>query len=124
MKVKVGANFFYSDVLVDCAFNEAQAYYTETPIIIVEVLSKSTCQKDRTTKRFAYLNIPSLQEYVLIEQDFVDTEVVSRKNDWSSKHYFLGDEVTFESINLSLLVADIYYRVQNDNMLSFNTKNK
>ena len=120
MKVKANANFFYPDVIVDCEFDESQPYYTETPIIIIEVLSKSTCQKDRTIKRFAYLNIPSLQEYVLVEQDFVDIEVVSRKNDWSSKHYFLGDHVTFEPIGLSLSVAQIYHRVQNDDMLVFN----
>ena len=89
------------------------------------MLSKSTCQKDRTTKRFAYLNIPTLQEYVLIEQDFVDIEVIRRKDDWSSKHYFLGDQVTFDSIKLTLSVEDIYQRVNNDDITNFlDTKNQ
>jgi len=64
-------------------------------------------------------NIPSLQEYVLIEQDFVDVQVFRRNEGWIPSHYFLGDEVTFESIGLTLPVEDIYHRVQNDDMLEF-----
>lgn len=119
MKVKAGFNFFYPDVSVDCDFDESQPYYTESPIIIVEVLSKSTRRTDQTIKRRAYLNLPSLQEYVLIEQDFVDVEVVRKSEGWQSKHYYLGDEVVFESIELTLLVEDIYHRVQNEDMLDF-----
>ena len=78
MKVKVGLNFFYPDVSVDCGFDESKPYYTETPVIIVEVLSRSTRKTDQTIKRRAYLNLPSLQEYVLVEQDFVDIEKRSK----------------------------------------------
>jgi len=122
MKVKAGLNFFYPDVIVDCDFDESQPYFTEKPIIIVEVLSKSTRRVDQTIKRRAYLNLPSLQEYVLIEQDFVDVEVIRRSEGWQSKHYYLGDEVIFESIELTLAVEDIYHRVKNEDMLEFLAK--
>lgn len=56
MKVKVGSNFFYPDVIVDCNFNEVEPYYTDSPVIIIEVLSKSTRRTDETIKREAYLN--------------------------------------------------------------------
>ena len=52
-----------------------------------------------------YQTIPTLQEYVLIEQDFVDVEVCRRSEGWVSNHFFLGDEVTFESIGLCLQVV-------------------
>ena len=119
MKVKVDSNFFYPDVIVDCDFDETEPYYTESPLIIVEVLSKSTRRIDETIKRAEYLNIPSLQEYVLIEQDIVDIEVVRRSEGWQSKHYFLGDELRFESIDLTLSVEDIYLRVHNEDVLEF-----
>ncbi|WP_298609975.1 Uma2 family endonuclease [uncultured Thiothrix sp.] len=35
---------------------------------MVEVLSKATRQSDRQGKRLEYLQLPSLQEYMLIEQ--------------------------------------------------------
>ncbi len=119
MKLRINANFFYPDVMVDCHFDNSEPYFTETPIIIVEVLSKSTRKKDTTLKLLSYINIPSLQEYVLIEQDFVDVQVFRRSENWLVRHYFLGDEVTFESIGLTLPVEDIYHRVQNDDMLEF-----
>ena len=55
----------------------------------------------------------------MIEQDFVDVQVFRRSEGWLVKHYFLGDEVTLESIDLTLSVEDIYHRVQNDDMLEF-----
>ena len=119
MKVKVGSKFFYPDVMVDCQFDESQPFFTESPVIIIEVLSKSTRRIDETTKRFSYMNIPSLEEYVLIEQDIVDIEVIRRGEGWLSQHYYLGDEVRFTSINLTLTVAEIYHRVQNEEMLEF-----
>lgn len=119
MKVKANSNFFYPDVMVDCSFDETQPYYTETPVIIVEVLSKSTRRTDQTIKRINYLNIPSLQEYILIEQDFVEIEVVSRSKNWQSRYYFLGDEISIESIELKITVEDIYQRVHNEDVLDF-----
>lgn len=119
MKVKAGSNFFYPDVIVDCHFDESQPYYTESPVIIVEVLSKATRKTDETVKLLSYINIPSLQEYVLIEQDYVDIQVIRRSESWLPRHYFLGDEITFESIDLTLPVEEIYSRVQNDDMLEY-----
>ncbi len=74
---------------------------------------------DETIKRMSYQSIPSLQEYVLIEQDFVDIEIVRHAEGWQSKHYFLGDEITFESIDLNLSVEEIYQRVHNEDVLDF-----
>jgi Uma2 family endonuclease len=119
MKVKVGSNFFYPDVIVDCHFDESQPFYTESPVIIVEVLSKATRKTDETIKLLSYINLPSLQEYVLIEQDYVDVQVLRRNETWFPRHYFLGDEVMFEAINLTLPVEEIYDRVHNEDMIAF-----
>jgi len=119
IKLKVAERFFYPDFMVDCTFNEQKKYYTETPTLIVEVLSKSTRRLDETVKLMSYINMPSVQEYVLIEQDFVDIQVLRRNEGWLPKHYFLGDVVKFDSIDLSLAVEDIYMRVQNEDMLEY-----
>lgn len=119
LKIKAGQAFYYPDVTVVCEDDSDNEYYTESPVIIVEVLSKSTRRMDETTKKIAYQTIPTLKEYVLIEQDIVDVEVCRRSEGWVSKHYFLGDEVTFESVGLTLPVEDIYYRVDNDDVKSF-----
>ena len=50
---------------------------------------------------------------MLIEQDFADVEVVRKSNGWQPEHYFLGDDVHFASIDLTLSVEAIYRRVKN-----------
>jgi len=119
VKVKVGDDFFYPDAMVVCEDQTEQDYYTEMPTIIVEVLSKSTRRYDATIKRTAYQSIPTLQEYILIEQDFVDVEVSRKKDQWCSRHYLLGESLTLESIGLTIKVEDLYQRVQNDDMKEF-----
>ncbi|OQW69424.1 MAG: hypothetical protein BVN35_19495 [Proteobacteria bacterium ST_bin11] len=119
LKVKIGQYLFYPDTMVVCEDTSVHEYYAETPVLVVEVLSKSTRRRDETIKRRLYQTIPTLQEYVLIEQDIVDVEVCRRSEGWVSNHYFLGDEVPFDSVDLSLSVADIYARVDNDDMRTF-----
>ncbi|MEI7869134.1 MAG: Uma2 family endonuclease [Candidatus Methylumidiphilus sp.] len=116
MKVKVGTKYFHPDVTVACDDKTQAEYYTESPAILVEVLSKSTRRRDEKLKRMIYQTIPTLQEYVLIEQDFVDVEVCRRSEGWVSNHFFLGDEVTFESISLTVPVEEIYARVENEDV--------
>lgn len=123
MKVKVGSQYFYPDVLIDCSDMSGDSYFTESPVLIVEVLSKSTRQIDEKLKREVYLQIATLQEYILIEQDFVDVEVIRRSNGWRSEHYYLGEEMTLESIGLTISVEDIYHRVDNSDVKDWLERN-
>jgi Uma2 family endonuclease len=129
---KVNVNnrkFFYPDVVVICDKNDqsdknneslhGNDFFTQNPLLIVEVLSSSTQRTDRTRKRLAYQSLPSLQEYILIEQDFVDVEISRRSVNWDSHHYFLGDAVRFESLDFILPVTEIYCRVDNEELREF-----
>jgi Uma2 family endonuclease len=68
MKVKTSAgNFRYPDCMVVCGEdNNNDHYYKTNPVILVEVLSRSTRKTDKKDKLIEYINIPTLQEYVLI----------------------------------------------------------
>lgn len=113
VKVKVGQNkFFYPDVMVVCEDKADNAYYTEAPVLLVEVLSESTRKKDETVKRLAYQSLASLREYVLIEQDFISVEVCRRSSGWTSQRYLAGDTVYFESLDLKLAIEEIYRWVE------------
>lgn len=119
IKVRLGKDYVYPDVLVDCSKMSGDDYFSTAPVIIVEVLSRSTRKTDTTTKLIRYINLPSLQEYVLIEPDIVSVQVLRRNKNWLPEYYFLGDEVWFESIGLALAVEDIYDRVDNRDMNEF-----
>lgn len=122
IKLRIGKDYVYPDVLVDCSKMSGDDLFSTTPVIIVEVLSRSTRKTDTTTKLIRYINLPSLQEYVLIEPDIVSVQVLRRANHWLSEYYFLGDDVTFTSIGLTLKVEDIYDRVDNRDINEFREK--
>ncbi len=110
MKVKIDNKFYYPDVLVDCSkYINPKNVYTKEPVLIVEVLSNSTRTMDITTKFADYKTIPSLQEYVLIEQDSFNVQVYRRSEDWHSQTYLQGEAVYFESFDLALPMAEIYH---------------
>jgi len=136
MKVKVANDFFYPDVMVVCqqdiamdgVYAASQSgtgaandfdYYKQSPVIIVEILSKSTRKFDKNAKRLKYQNISTLEEYVLIDQSIAEIEVFKKKEHWQAFYYYLGDAITFESLGVTVLVEDIYYQVNNDDELAF-----
>jgi len=94
-------------------------YVREGPVLIVEVLSRSTRRFDKTEKRAEYLTLPSLQEYILIEQDFAEVEVQRRSNQWRSEYYYLGQDIHFESVDVTVSVEAIYQRVDNKDVEVF-----
>lgn len=74
LKVRVAAqsSYYYPDVVVTCAASDLADDHTEvleSPCLIVEVLSPSTAGIDRREKRFAYRQLDSLTDYLLVEQD-------------------------------------------------------
>ena len=66
--------------MVVCQEDNENEYYKNAPVIIAEVLSKSTLRFDQSDKRLRCQRIPSLEEYVLIEQDKGDIQVFSKKD--------------------------------------------
>lgn len=120
MMVKTTAGKYrYPDNMVVCNDIDYDKYYTESPVILVEVISHSTRKLDEQTKRLEYINMPSLKEYVLIEQDIVNIKVFRKTDHWQPTYYYLGEDVTFESISLTLPVAELYHRVDNEDMKTF-----
>ena len=62
--------------------------FAALPAEILEV-SKSTKKMDTTTKLIHYINLPTLKEYVLVEQDSVCVQVLRKRNYWQSEYFYL-----------------------------------
>jgi len=124
MKVRAdqGKKYFYPDVVVSCTKGEGDSHFEKSPRLIIEVLSNSTRKFDKTLKRLVYQNMPSLEEYVLIEQDRVEIEVFRQSQGWQSTYYYIDDKITFSSIDLTLAVLELYQRVENEDMHQFMAK--
>jgi len=66
------------DNLVICDAPENEAFLTKAPMLIFEVLSKSTASKDRTTKFHLYER-EGVQYYVIVDPDNADPDNSSAK---------------------------------------------
>lgn len=80
------------------------------PTIVVEVLSDSTADDDRTDKFEHYQRAPSLREYVLVWQDDRRIEVRSRAAEgWLVTTYGPGDTLELRP-GIRVTVDEIYAR--------------
>jgi len=79
------------------------------PTVIVEVLSDSTEDSDRTEKFAAYRRLKSLREYVLVSQRERRVEVYRRDGRrWHLDEYGPGERLALESLAIDLAIDDIY----------------
>jgi Uma2 family endonuclease len=78
-------------------------------IVVFEVLSPSTRDRDLRWKRAAYTELLSLTHYVVIAQDAVDVVVFARDVDFAERRLrSLQEAVGFPDLDVSLSLADIY----------------
>jgi Uma2 family endonuclease len=108
--------YTYPDLMIVCGervYSESDPNSLTNPQIIIEVLSPSTEQYDRTVKLRQYIQIPSLQEYLMISQTRTEITHLSRRDNFWGIEIFLelNETVSFSSINLTLALRDIYREV-------------
>ena len=104
--------FYYPDLLLSCDPEDRETYYCTSPCLLVEVLSESTARIDRREKLFAYQSIPSLQEYLLVDQSARSVEVHRREQGWRQ------EVVTEGSIRLACLDAELPLDVLHEDVLA------
>ena len=107
----------YPDVSVYCGDPELTDNNCTllNPVLIVEVLSKSTRDYDRGGKFANYRSIPTLQDYLLVDSGKVHIEHFQRQSDsqWLLNEYWQPeDRLTLSSIGLDVTVETIYQNTQ------------
>ena len=100
--------FYYPDLLVTCDPSDNEKYFKSQPVVLVEVLSPSTERVDRREKFLSYQRLPSLLEYILVDQEKMAVTIFRRETEWKSEHLSESDTLTMPSIDFSLAVANIY----------------
>jgi Uma2 family endonuclease len=81
LKVVTPIASHYPDVVVTCKPIQPTDDRIDEPVAIVEILSRTTADRDRGAKWVGYQDIPSLQHYVLIAQDQRRMDLLSRADD-------------------------------------------
>ena len=109
MKLRIGNDFYYPDVLVTCDRSDVEPLYVERPSLIVEVLLPSTVMRDTGEKLLAYQGIRSLQEYLLVEQDRREVRAYRRAGaSWDMTSVAGTETLRLVSVDVSVSLDEIY----------------
>ena len=104
--------FVYPDAAVVFGpphFFEKRKDIITNPLLVVEILSPGTQKKDRTSKFDLYRTLPSLEEYVLIDQDHPIISTFSLSQNWQETRVRGEDkQVSLTSVDVTLSLADVY----------------
>ncbi len=110
--------YTYPDIMViegDLALQPGRKDTVMNPLLIVEILSKSTQAYDRGDKFAAYRTIPGFREYVLVDQysQHIEHYVKTSAKKWNFQEYDETDIVVpLQLIDLEVTMAYIYDKVE------------
>lgn len=113
LKILAAGSARYPDAFVTCSPVKGKATYATDPVVVFEIISPSTSGVDRIIKNQEYRDTPSIQRYVILEQDRQAAMVFSRDHgDWAG-HVIAGDtELVMPEIGISVPLADLYIDVE------------
>jgi Uma2 family endonuclease len=110
--------YTYPDIMViqrPIALQEGRLDTVTNPVLIADVLSKATKGYDKDGKFAAYRSIPSVQEYLLIDQYTPQVEIYSKtaENKWIFSEYKnMDDRIVMSSIPFRVTLADLYENIE------------
>ncbi len=112
MKLKVWAQlqlFYYPDIMVVCDPTDDNAYFKTRPKVIIEVVSESTRNTDEREKLLTFMQLPSLEEYVLVEQDKMQVTIHRRSVEWVPEVLIGKDAMLhLQALDFSMPLSEIY----------------
>lgn len=99
---------YYPDVMVVCDPEDSNSHYKKSPKLLVEVMSRFN--PDHFEKLFIYKRLPSLEEYLVLDQDPDEPRawLSSRQTGWEMPEPVTDGELELASIGLKLSLADLY----------------
>lgn len=118
MYVKQNTLYTYPDLSIYCNDFETIDNEQDTainPVIIFEILSKSTRNYDQGQKFALYREIPTLKEYVLIDSENLKVIHHTKISDlsWNMTEFIsINDAIELKSIEIKMNLSDIYEDVK------------
>jgi len=105
--------FYYPDAMVICEPVSGDSLYTDSPTVILEVLSPSTRRDDEILKLRDYLTIPSLRSYILAEADSPLLTIHRRDGDGFRREMMAGLDAVLDlpEVGVGIPLAELYREV-------------
>ncbi len=114
MRVQAAASrYVYPDLSVvrgEAAYEDESELSLLNPVFVVEVTSSSSDRRDRVDKRDYYFAVPSIEAYLIIDQDRVHAELCTRAEErWLLQEYTsLDDVIALPALHCELPLAQVY----------------
>ena len=111
--VKEGNIYRYPDFVIAPVVDDSDSHLIKQPVLIIEVSSDNSDHTDRVTKRNEYLNLPTLQFYLIISQAEHLIDLYSRdERGWRFDSFSKENEVIeFLTLRAKHSLSDIYDEV-------------
>jgi Uma2 family endonuclease len=105
--------FYYPDGMVVCEPNGPNDTFQDNPVVIAEVVSEATRRIDEGEKRDAYLAIPTLMAYLVVETDRPRVVVHRRTDNGFVAEAYEGMDavIPLDAVDVELPFAELYARV-------------
>jgi Uma2 family endonuclease len=106
--------FYYPDASVICRSNPAADSFQDEPVLVAEVIFRKTRRIDEGEKKDAYLTLPSLCVYLLIEQELPAIAVYRRTEQGFVRELHSGVHavIPLSEVATELPLADLYEGVE------------
>ncbi len=101
----------FPDIIVKCGPLPPDATSLDDPVVLVEVVSKGSAQRDRSEKWALYQRLPSLRHYVLVERDEFAVDVFDRvEGGFFERPRMTGanDVLRLPAVDFEIGLAEIY----------------
>jgi Uma2 family endonuclease len=109
LKIEVAGRIRYPDAFVFCTSLPPKTTVVRDPVVVFEVLSESTSRTDRIEKLREYGATPSIQRYVILEQDAIAAMVFVRKgSDLVAETLTADDTLHMPEIDIEVPMAEFY----------------
>jgi Uma2 family endonuclease len=101
--------YYVADNVITCSPPEPGRRFIKSPVLIVEVLSDSTANHDRGTKVPDYMQIPSVQEILLVDSREPHAQLWRRDGRrWIVEDVTGDTTLPLQSIDADLPLAAVY----------------
>ncbi len=109
LKIEVADSIRYPDAFVVCTPGDPRSTVVTDPVVIFEILSESTARIDHVDKNAEYRATPSVQRYVMLEQDSQAATVFAREGERWVGSLLTGDVVlAMPEIGIEVPLAELY----------------
>jgi Uma2 family endonuclease len=109
LKIEAAGRIRYPDGFVVCSPGPNTSTVVTDPIVVFEILSPSTSSTDRIEKHEEYRATPSIQRYVILEQDRIAATVFARAGgDWIGHVFLDGAILAMPEISVDVPLAEFY----------------